>query len=108
MRLIVAISSFVAMVLVSPQESLGKIAVIRTRITAIHARGSQQGGKFGGLTLAWGNEGGKPQLRTVLLMEHTKMTAPGKEGRVPIRLEDLKPGMIVVTEMSANRVGDTR
>jgi hypothetical protein len=43
----------------------------------------------------------------VRLRDNTKLTAPGKAGRGPILFKDLKPGMTMVTEMSANRVGDT-
>src|SRR5262249_25248819 len=106
MRLIATAGALVLFLLVA-QESPANISAIRTRIAEIHAPGSEKGGKFGALTLAWGNEGAKPELRTVLLTEKSRLTAPGKEGRAPINLKDLKVDMTVVAEMSANRSGDT-
>lgn len=95
-----------AMTLVLPTVAWGKIATVRTRIVEVHPPGSEKGMKFGAITLAWG-EGAKPELRTVGVRENTKMTAVGKDGRAPVGLKDLKPGMTVVSEMSANRIGDT-
>jgi hypothetical protein len=106
MRLIATVGAL-AMFLLVPLESPANISVVRTRIAEIHAPGSEKGGKFGALTLAWGNEATKPELRTVRLTQHSKLTAPGKEGRTPIVLKDLKVDMTVVAEMSANRLGDT-
>jgi hypothetical protein len=48
-----------------------------------------------------------PELRTVMVVEYTKMTTLSGDGRRPIGIKDFKPGMTVVTDMSANRVGDT-
>jgi hypothetical protein len=106
MRLI-ATAGALAMFLLVPLESPANISVVRTRIAEINPPGSEKGGKFGALTLAWGNEGTKPELRTVRLTEHSKLTAPGKDGRTPIVLKDLKVDMTVVAEMSTNRLGDT-
>jgi hypothetical protein len=106
MRLMVTAGAL-ALFLLAPPQSPANISTVRTRIAEIHVPGSEKGGKFGALTLAWGNEGAKPELRTVLLTEHSKLTAPGKEGRAPAGLKDLKVDMTVVAEMSANRLGDT-
>ena len=106
MRWIFIAGGLLALTLMFPQESRGKIAVIPTRIAEIHNPGTDKGGKFGALTLAWGKEGAKPELRSVLMMGHTKLTGPGKDKRVAIPFVDLKVGMTVVAEMSANRLGD--
>jgi hypothetical protein len=107
MRSIVATFSLAAMILTTPQPVLGKIATLRTAILEVHAPGTEKGEKFGAVTLSWGPEGAKPEVRIVKLTGYTEMTALGKDGRAPIGLKDLKPGMTVVTEMSASRIGDT-
>jgi hypothetical protein len=107
MRSIFIAGGLLALTLLFPQESRGKIAVIPTRIAEIHSPGTNKGGPFGALTLAWGKEGAKPELRSVAMTRHTRLTAPGKDRRAAISFADLKVGMTVVAEMSANRLGDT-
>jgi hypothetical protein len=107
MRTSALVVGLMALLLVVPQESRGKIATGRTSIVAVHAPGTAKGMKFGAVTLAWVSGGARPEVITARVMQFTKLTAPGKGGRVSINVKDLKPGLTVAITVSANRIGDT-